>query len=151
MGKATTAFVFAGGGSLGAVQVGMLHALIAAGEKPDFLVGSSVGALNAAWFAGAPDLAGVERLAEIWTGLRRVDIFPLSLSGLFGVLRRQDSIADPGPLRRLLETHIKFHQLEHARLPLHIMATDQQGIGVRVGIALALVALIWAALLPLVA
>ena len=29
-----TAFVFAGGGSLGAVQVGMLHELMHAGEQP---------------------------------------------------------------------------------------------------------------------
>lgn len=44
-----TAFVFAGGGSLGAVQVGMLKAL-------------------------AP--AGVERIERIWLGLSRSDVFP---------------------------------------------------------------------------
>jgi NTE family protein len=43
-GKFKTAFVFAGGGSLGAVQVGMLRALVAHGLKADLLVGSSVGA-----------------------------------------------------------------------------------------------------------
>jgi NTE family protein len=42
-----TAFVFVGGGSLGAVQVGMLDVLLSAGMEPDFLVGASVGALNA--------------------------------------------------------------------------------------------------------
>ena len=53
-----TAFVFAGGGSLGAVQVGMLRELMRAGVTADFVVGSSVGAMNAAYFAGAPDVAG---------------------------------------------------------------------------------------------
>ena len=38
-----TAFVFAGGGSLGAVQVGMLRELMHAGVSADFVVGSSVG------------------------------------------------------------------------------------------------------------
>ncbi len=147
-GGGKTAFVLAGGGSLGAVQVGMLHALTKAGEQPDFLVGSSVGALNAAWFAGAPDLAGVERLAEIWAGLRRVDLFPLSLSGLFGILRRTDSIADPRPLRRLLETHLAFARIEDARLPLHIMATDQQGVGVRLSSGPALEAILASAAVP---
>ena len=147
-GGGATAFVFAGGGSLGAVQVGMLHALIEAGEMPDFLVGSSVGALNAAWFAGAPDLAGVERLAQIWTGLRRADIFPLSLSGLFGILRRQDNIADPGPLRRLLETHLAFDRIEGSLLPLHIMATDQQGVGVRLSSGPAVEAILASAAVP---
>lgn len=126
-----TAFVLAGGGSLGAVQVGMLYALVEAGLKPDFVVGSSVGAINAAYFAGAPDLAGVSHLAEIWAGLRRTDVFPLSLSTLIGMMGRSGSIVDPGNLRRLLETHLAFTQLEEAHLPLHVMATDLQGMGVR--------------------
>lgn len=48
----TTAFVLAGGGSLGAIQVGMLQALAEVGMEPDLLVGTSAGALNAAWVAG---------------------------------------------------------------------------------------------------
>jgi NTE family protein len=42
-----TAFVLSGGGSLGAVQVGMLQALAARGVEPDLLIGTSAGALNA--------------------------------------------------------------------------------------------------------
>ena len=44
--------MLAGGGSFGAIQVGMLRELVARGVKPDFVVGSSVGALNGAYFAG---------------------------------------------------------------------------------------------------
>ena len=54
-----TAFVFAGGSSLGAIQVGMLKALVAHGYAADLVVGSSVGAINAAYFAGDPSAAGV--------------------------------------------------------------------------------------------
>jgi NTE family protein len=54
MSVAKTAFVFAGGGSLGAIQVGMLRELTRHGLQADFVVGSSVGALNAAYFAGSP-------------------------------------------------------------------------------------------------
>lgn len=46
-----TAFVLAGGGSLGATAVGMPAALTDADVHPDFVVGTSVGAANAAWFA----------------------------------------------------------------------------------------------------
>jgi NTE family protein len=74
-----TAFAFAGGGSLGAIQVGMLRVLLSAGVQPDFVVGASVGAINAAYFAGAPNADGVERLAEIWSGLRRREVFPVTL------------------------------------------------------------------------
>src|SRR5215470_10359393 len=53
-----TAFVLAGGGSLGAVQVGMLKALTRAGIVPDLVVGASVGAINGAYFATAPSAEG---------------------------------------------------------------------------------------------
>ncbi len=45
-GNQRTAFVLAGGGSLGAVQVGMLKALARLNVVPDFVVGASVGAIN---------------------------------------------------------------------------------------------------------
>lgn len=147
-GKGATAFVFAGGGSLGSIQVGMLHSLVEAGLAPDFVVGSSVGAFNAAYFAGAPDLTGVSRLAEIWIGLRRGDVFPLSMSALFGILRKADSIVDPGNLRRLLKTHLVFAQIEEARLPLHVMATDQQGVGVRLSAGPVIEAVLASAAIP---
>jgi hypothetical protein len=50
----TSAFVLSGGGSLGAVQAGMLVALAERGISPDLLVGSSVGAISAAWVASRP-------------------------------------------------------------------------------------------------
>lgn len=143
-----TAFVLAGGGSLGAVQVGMLMALVEAGARPDLVIGSSVGALNAAYFASAPDLEGLTRLAEIWCGLRRADIFPVSISGLMGLLRNWDSIVDPAPLRRLLETHLSFTLIEQARLPLHVMATDQQGLSVRLSAGPVVEAILASAAVP---
>ncbi len=92
----TTAFVFAGGGSLGAVEVGMLEALVEQGARPDFVVGSSVGAINAAAFAGSPDASGVQRLAAIWRGLRSQDVFPLApLKGLLGFAGLRKSLLDP--------------------------------------------------------
>jgi NTE family protein len=85
-----TAFVFAGGGSLGAIQVGMLRVLLAAGLQPDFVIGSSVGAVNAAYFAGAPNAEGVEKLADLWSGLRRSDVFPFTFASAVGLLRHPD-------------------------------------------------------------
>ena len=60
-----TAFVLAGGASLGAVQVGMLYALLEAGVRPDLVLGTSVGALNGTHLAGHPRLEGVEQLAAL--------------------------------------------------------------------------------------
>lgn len=124
-----TAFVFAGGGSLGAVQVGMLQALLEAGVHPDFVVGTSVGALNAAYFAGTPDLGGVKRLADIWRGLRRHDIFPVSFASAMRLLRNPDSLVDPTNLRALVAANLPFMRIEDAALPLHVLATDMAGVG----------------------
>ena len=53
-----TAFVFAGGGARGAAQIGMLQALMSHGIRPDAVYGASVGAINAAGFAGDPTFSG---------------------------------------------------------------------------------------------
>jgi len=47
----SVAFVLSGGASLGAVQVGMLRALVAHDIRPDLVVGTSVGAVNGAFLA----------------------------------------------------------------------------------------------------
>jgi NTE family protein len=100
------AFVFAGGGSLGAVQVGMLEALLSARLQPDFVVGTSVGAINASYFAGAPSAEGVARLAEIWAGVRRSDVFPFTFASLLGLLRHEGHIVSSSGLRRLIKTNL---------------------------------------------
>jgi NTE family protein len=50
----TVAFVLSGGASLGACQAGMLTALYESGIEPDLLVGTSVGAINAAFVSSRP-------------------------------------------------------------------------------------------------
>jgi NTE family protein len=120
-----TAFVFSGGGSLGAIQVGMLRPVILR------IVGASVGAIDASYFASAPDAEGVARLEQIWSGLRRADIFPFTLTSAFGLIRHRGYIVDPTKLRRVIETNLPCSRIEDARIPLHIMATTRQGIGIR--------------------
>ncbi|UJJ58201.1 MULTISPECIES: patatin-like phospholipase family protein [Rhodanobacter] len=119
-----TAFVLAGGGSLGAVEVGMLQALLEWGEAPAFLVGASAGAINAAYFAGDPSRAGARELERIWCALKRREVFPFNLGSVFGLLRRRDHLVDSSGLRRLLERHLPYRQLEDAALPVHLVASD---------------------------
>ena len=77
-----TAFVLAGGGSLGAVEVGMLHTLTEHGLRPDFVVGASAGAINGAYFASDPTPRGVPKLDQLWRGLIRRQVMPMRLSDL---------------------------------------------------------------------
>jgi len=119
------AFVLSGGGSLGAVQIGMLRALFEKSIRPDFLVGTSVGAVNAAWVAGRPDLDGTLELADIWLGLRRHHVFPISpLTSAAGLLGRSNHFISNQSLRLILEKHVPFKRIEEAALPLHVVATD---------------------------
>ena len=119
-----TAFVFAGGGSLGSIQVGMLRALAANGVTADMVVGSSVGAINAAYFADAPTPEGVERLAEIWLSLRREDVFPFTWRTMVTFLLRRDFLVPADGVRRLIDAYLPYRNLEDAELPLHVVATD---------------------------
>ena len=118
------AFVFPGGASLGAVQVGMLKALQEAGVRPNFCVGSSVGALNAAWVAADPTRA-VADLEEIWLGIRRADMFPVSpmQMGLAVLGRRQYLVPSEG-LRQLVSRALPLRRLDAVGVPLAVVTTD---------------------------
>lgn len=122
----STAFVLSGGGSLGAVQVGMVRALYERGITPDFWVGTSVGALNATFLAARPPApSAVDELASLWRAVRRNDVFPLHpVTGFFGFFGARNYLIQAGPLRRLLERFLQIDQLEQARRPVHVVATE---------------------------
>jgi NTE family protein len=122
--RSKTALVLAGGGSFGAIQAGMLHSLATHGLAADMVVGSSVGSLNGAYYAGNPTLEGIERLETIWRGLRRSDVFPVGWGAVLGFLVRRNFLVEPDGLRALVETNLTYRNLEDAKIPIHIVATD---------------------------
>ncbi|MGO4328617.1 patatin-like phospholipase family protein [Cupriavidus sp. 2TAF22] len=122
-----TAFVFAGGGSLGAIEAGMLRELVAWGVKPDMVIGASAGAINGAYYACNPHTAGTAKLESIWRSLRRAEVMPWSWRSLFGMLRGQRGhLVESAALRRLLSHHFGDMPLERAEVPLYVVATDMQ-------------------------
>lgn len=122
----TTAFVLTGGGSLGAVQVGMLQALAAHGIRPDLLVGTSAGAMNAAWVAAhGMSRDSLAELAELWAELRRTDVFPIDVRRILrGLLGRSPGVVSSSRLRHLVDSGAGIRELEEARVPVHLVATD---------------------------
>ena len=102
----------------------MMHALVASGVTADMVVGSSVGAINGAYYAGAPTLKGVLELETIWRGLRRSDVFPVTWRTLLGFLWRRDFLIPHDGIRKLLDDHLPYRNLQDAQLPLHIVTTD---------------------------
>lgn len=122
----TTAYVLSGGGSLGAVQVGMLQALSERGEHPDLLVGTSAGAVNASYLAGHGTSRGsLDSLAALWSGLRRRDVFPLSpVRHLLALGGARESVFSSDGLCRLVTSHLPYRLLEDAQIPVHVVATN---------------------------
>ena len=122
----TTAFVLSGGGSLGAVQVGMLQALGERGVVPDLLVGTSAGAINAAFVGGhGMGTAALLELAGLWRSLRRRDLFALRpLHGVLAVAGVRPSLFSAEPLRRLVEANLGYGDLLDASIELHLVTTD---------------------------
>ena len=70
--------VLQGGGALGAYQAGVYHALHEHGIEPDWIVGTSIGAINASLIAGNPHGNRLETLKEFW---KRMAYRPASTRG----------------------------------------------------------------------
>lgn len=124
--KQRTACVLSGGGSLGAVQVGMLKALQERGIVADLLVGTSAGALNAAFLAshGVSEKSLVG-LADSWRSARRTHLFPVDpIRHTLALLGRQQSLFSSRGLRKMIEGNLDFVDLQEAPLELHAVATD---------------------------
>lgn len=122
----TTAFVLSGGGSLGSVQVGMLQALAERDVRPDLLIGTSAGAVNAAYVAGyGTGRQALDDLAAIWKGLRRQDVFPLDpIRHFLAVTGVRPSLCSNRNLRHLIGSHLPYPNLEDAAIPVHIVTTN---------------------------
>jgi NTE family protein len=123
--KKCLAFVLGGGGSRGAMQVGALRALIEAGFKPDLLVGTSIGAVNAAGLAlWGVDLAGVEALERAYQDVADAHLMDPRLARI--TLRALSGRPNHHASRRVEEyliskgitADLRFDQVPHARLGL---------------------------------
>jgi len=120
-----SAFVLAGGGSLGAVQAGMLVELIMAGVQPDLIVGVSAGAVNGAFLAFDPSPSMVERIAELWRRISTREALGLSWRSMLGVIGLRGHVADARGLKGLLDRELPYRDFGAARVPLHIVAADE--------------------------
>lgn len=119
-----TAVVLSGGGNRGALQVGMLRALVEAGVVPDLVVGTSIGAVNGAAFAGLPTLEGVYLCADVWRRLEANDVFPRRrFQGSWRFLDKRPGVYSLDGLRKVVAGYLRFERLEDAPVPLLVVAT----------------------------
>jgi len=118
-------FVLGGGGSLGAVQVGMLQALFERGIRPDLVVGTSIGAFNGAILAADPELA-LEKLERFWRSSKRSDAFPLRGIKPFLHWRRTRTSFFPndGLIRSIRAVLGDYRTIDDLLLPFGAVAVD---------------------------
>jgi len=119
------AFVLGGGGARGALQVGALRALFEAHYKPDLLVGTSIGAVNAVGLAlWGVNLQGVTALERVYKGLAKGELMDsrlerLALRALSGQSNQRGSqrIKDFA-IEAGLSPELRFEQLKNVRMGL---------------------------------
>jgi NTE family protein len=117
-------FVLSGGANLGSVHVGMLKALLEADIKPDVIVGTSIGAVNAAYLAADPSLEQVEQLRKLWCDVKAREIFSLNPLANCRALFREGALCSADGWRRFVERRAPYRNIEEAAVPLRITATD---------------------------
>jgi NTE family protein len=108
------ALVLSGGGGRGAFQVGVLEHLESIGWKPDIVVGTSIGSMNAAVYA----VGGIVHLQRMWESIRTRDMHR------FLRWKPWTSVFDRTPWKRTLEKYAPEDQLAQIEMPLYMVATD---------------------------
>jgi NTE family protein len=120
-----TAFVFGGGGVLGACEAGMLRALLDAGITPDLVVGTSIGAINGAAIADDPTPDAARRLCVVWDDVARAGVFGGSLIARLRTLARtRTEVQSSEPLRRMLATTLRAQRIEDLRVRFECVAAS---------------------------
>lgn len=115
-------FVLSGGSVRGAVQVGMLRALLEHGISPAAVVGCSAGAMNGAYFASDPTFETVDELERIWTGEVVRRLFHLGPRDLLAGLVGRPWVFSPAPLEQLASL-LPYQRLEQAKVPVRVVTT----------------------------
>ena len=122
------AFVLSGGANRGALEVGVLQVLLEHDIRPQILVGTSVGALNAAFLATNPTLEGARWLEQIWRQASKKVIERKDyIAALLRFVTRKSSLYDSNKLKELIESYFPkdmrlFSDIKAAEL--YITAVD---------------------------
>jgi NTE family protein len=107
------------------MQAGTVLALWEAGIEPDLLVGTSVGALNAAFLSTRPGVEGAQLLMATWSALRRREAFRFNVvTALAGFVGAHDHLVSTRRFRGLLDRWVEVERIEEATTPFAVIATD---------------------------
>lgn len=125
-GSPSTAFVLGGGALRGASQIGMLHALLGAGIRPDLVVGTSVGAINGSVVAHDPTPRGAACLESLWfAAIRQAARSPWFLRAAIGWRTASTANATAQLIVAAVANHFgPDARIEDLAIPLSVAATE---------------------------
>lgn len=118
-----TVWVLSGGGAQGAVQVGMMRALLQAGHAPDAIVATSVGSLNGAFFAVDPSLSRLDELADKWATVSVTTMFGTKRDVVTNVARRRPYLFGNDRLLQVITDWLPATRLEDLVVPIRVATT----------------------------
>ncbi|WP_018292169.1 patatin-like phospholipase family protein [Verrucomicrobium sp. 3C] len=127
--KGKISWVLSAGANRGAIEIGALLALMSSGIRPDFLVGTSVGAINAVFFAADPTEKGLRTMAELWQQMHSKEVLPGSLlSRTWRFLTGADSLVEGNAVATYLARHLPagVRRFGHLKIPVCVTAADLQ-------------------------
>jgi NTE family protein len=123
--RTEVAFVLGGGGVLGAHEVGMLRALAECSIEPGLVLGTSIGAINGAFFAADPTRQGAERLADLWSDANLAELSPGTLLRRITTLARSGTHLEPYvAVRERLTSLLPVERVEELTVPFQCVAAS---------------------------
>lgn len=122
------AFVLSGAGARGPLQVGALQALMEAEIVPDFVVGTSAGAVNASYIAARGlNAEALTAMHKQWKRVKFREVYPGGLWGAaYRLIRKEQSLYPNDGLRRLIDSGLPkgVSTFGDLQIPLYVTSVD---------------------------
>jgi NTE family protein len=120
--KPCRALVLSGGGARGAYEIGVVKAILETGVEFDFVFGTSIGGINAAFIAQG----SFNRLEDLWSSMKATDIFRMpTLTQLrHMIIGHRWGLLDNSPLEQLLYRELKLERFLSSALKVGLLTTD---------------------------
>jgi NTE family protein len=126
--KKMIAFVLSGAGNRGPLEIGALKALLEQNLHPNFLVGTSAGAINACYLAAhGASVTTTTEMGQLWRQVTTATVYPGNLLNVaWRVVRKIDSLYSSDGVRQLIQSALpaNVNKFGDLAIPLYVTAAD---------------------------
>src|SRR5207302_8814123 len=101
-----------------------LKALLEQGIRPDFIVGTSVGAWNGGWLAQGASVERIEQLARVWRNVNSRTLNVIWWRAARNLVRRRPFLYEGDGMTRLIAANITRQTFKDLDIPSHAVTID---------------------------